>query len=498
MAALPGLRAALTCAAIWLAGAADAVADDATGAFKPCRLTGVSHEVMCGFVKRPLDPAQPMGRSIDVHYAVLPALARNKLPDPIFLFAGGPGQSAMSLAGSASALFARAANRREVVLVDQRGTGRSAPLGCDDDAPTLPLAVLADPRRQEQAINTCRQRLTLLPHGDLRQYTTSIAVQDIDAVRAALGAAQINVVGGSYGTRAALEYMRQFPRHVRRAVLDGVAPPDMVLPASFSVDNQRALDAVFAACVSSETCNARYPRLAQQWHTMLASLPQDVLLTHPLTGQPEQVTLTRDSVLGLVRLPLYAPPLASALPLALAEAAQGRFAALMGLGLSLGAGRRSAALSQGMHFSVVCTEDLPRMVGATDQPGADFGNTFADMYRRVCEHWPRGNVPEAFYTVSRSPAPVLVLSGGSDPVTPPRHGERVAKALGAKARHGVVANAGHGVMGLGCMRDVIYKFIDAADDAAASEVPIVCAQYLPRPPAFVMPSATAPANKATP
>ena len=121
----------------------------------------------------------------------------------------------------------------------------------------------------------------------------------------------------------------------------------------------------------------------------------------------------------------------------------------------------------GMHFSVVCAEDVPRLASATDKPGADFGNTDAQLYQQTCKTWPRGEVPAAFYSVPPAPSPVLVLSGGADPVTPPRHGERVAKLLGSKAQHIVVPEAGHGVMGVGCMREVLFRFIDAKTDAAA-------------------------------
>ena len=450
----------------------------------PCRLSGLSHEALCGTVHRPLDPTQPAARQIDVHFAVLPALARNKLPDPIFFFAGGPGQSAMELAGAVSGLFARASNRRDIVLIDQRGVGRSAPLRCAEDTPTRPLAESLDAARQLALITACRDALMKLPYGDLRQFTTSIAMQDAEAVRVALGVAQVNVVGGSYGTRAVLEYMRQFPRSVRRAVIDGVAPPDMVLPAAFSRDNQSALDAVFAACDGDAQCRERYPALRAQWQAMLTSLPRRVTLTHPVTGREESVLLTRDGVLNMVRQPLYAPALASALPLAVTEAAQGRFAALMGLGLSLNSGRRGKDLAQGMHYSVVCAEDTPRIESSTDKPGADFGVDFAEFYRKVCADWPRGAVPEAFYAVAQTNSPTLVLSGGIDPVTPPRHGQRVAEALGAKARHIVVPEAGHGVMSIGCMRDVMFRFIDAPDDDAAARVDASCAQRMPRPPAY--------------
>ncbi len=465
------------------AGTRPAHAADVRPGLQPCRLQGVETSAWCGTLRRPLDPAQPQGQQIDIHYAVLPALARNRKPDPVLFFAGGPGQSAMDLAGPVSRMLARLLNRRDLVLVDQRGTGRSAPLLCDELAPTAPLALTAATAGALKRLRQCRAQLQTLAHGDLRHYTTWVAMQDADAVRAALGARQVNLVGGSYGTRAALEYMRQFPQAVRRAVMDGAAPPDMVLPASFSMDNQAALDAAFEACAAAPACQQRHPALRADWQALLASLPRVATVTHPYTGRVERFEITRDWLLGLVRAPLYVPALAAALPQAIGEATQGRFEALAGLA-SATAGPRSARLAEGMHFSVVCAEDLPRLAQAADQPGADFSHSFAALYRQVCAEWPLGTVPAAFYTVAPAPAATLVLSGGADPATPTRHGERVLQALGAKARHVVVSQAGHGVMALPCMRDALFRFIDADSDEAALKVDADCARQLPRPPPF--------------
>ena len=456
----------------------------AAAELKSCRLRGVEHEALCGVVKRPLDPAQPQGRSIDVHYAVLPALARNKKPDPVFFFAGGPGQSAIDTAGTVAALLGRFTNRRDIVLIDQRGTGRSAPLACDADDPQRPLAEQFDLQRLRERQAACFDKLKTLPHGDFAQYTTTIAMADADAVREALGAAQVNLVGASYGTRAALEYLRQFPRAVRRAVIDGAAPPDMVLPASFSSDNQAALDALFDACEKDSACASHEPGLRERWRALLASLPRTVTLAHPMSGRSETVDLTRDGLLAMVRGPLYAPLLASALPAAIGDATRGRWAPLAGLALSFG-NARSLRIAEGMHFAVVCAEDFPRLASAADRPGADFGGTFAALYEHTCPRIVRGAVPEAFYRMPTAPSAVLVLSGGIDPVTPPRHGQRVADALGANARHVVVPNAGHGVMAIGCMRDVLYRFVDAPDDAAALAVDAGCVTSIPRPPMFL-------------
>lgn len=451
---------------------------------EPCRLRGVEHDALCGVLKRPLDPTRPQGPAIDVHVAVLPALARNKKPDPVFLLAGGPGQSAIGLAATAEGLFARLLNRRDVVLVDQRGVGRSAPLACDDDEPSAPLAGRLDNEDVARFVTRCREALQKLPHGDLRQYTTTIAMQDLDAVRAALGAERINLIGGSYGTRAGLEYARQFPQRVRRLVLDGVAPPDMALPATFSPDGQAALDAVFAACEADAGCRERHPRLRGRWRAFGATLPKALPVTHPLTGAVETLTVTRDLLAAQLRLPLYVPALAAALPAAMEHALRGDLGPLLAMSLGLSA-RRESQLAMGMHFSVVCAEDLPRMAQAQEPPGADFGTQFAELYTRLCADWPRGSVPPAFYRVPTLAAPSLVLSGGADPVTPPRHGARVAQALGDSARHVVVPQAGHGVMALPCLRDVLFRFVDAETDAAAQQLEAGCAAALPRPPAFV-------------
>jgi pimeloyl-ACP methyl ester carboxylesterase len=175
--------------------------------------------------------------------------------------------------------------------------------------------------------------------------------------------------------------------------------------------------------------------------------------------------------------------LAAALPAAIDAASHDNFSALLGLGSALSS-KKSTRLAIGMHLSVVCAEDMPRLAQSSDRPGADFGDSSLHMYGKVCPSWPRGAVPAAFYTVPKSDSPVLVLSGAIDPVTPPRHGERVAQALGPMARHIVVPNAGHGVMTIGCMRDVVFRFIDAATSAEALAVDASCASHVPRPPAF--------------
>ena len=473
-------------------------------AMQPCRLDGLAQAARCGVLRRPLDPTRPQGVQIDLHYAVVPALARQPALDPVFFFAGGPGQSAIELAGVLASRQARLNQRRDLVFIDQRGTGRSAPLKCaDDDERTQlqPLAPRADEAQRLARLRDCRQALQALPHGDLRFYSTEIATADVDAVRRALGVVRINAIGASYGTRAVLDLLRQHPQTVRRAVLDGVAPPDMRLVDSAARDNQAALDALLTACATEPACARHHPDLRAQWQALLAALPKPVRLPHPVSGRLEVVTLQRSTLLALVRAPLYAPVLASALPAAIAEAHAGRWAPLATLASALGGGRGST-LYTGMHLSVVCTEDLgpgappvdPADAAAAAAPGNDFGATFARHYREACADWPRGAPSPAFYTLPKgSPdgAPVWLLSGGLDPVTPPRHGERVARALGPRARHIVVGNAGHGVTNLGCVRDAVLRFMTTDDAATALAVDADCAATVPRPLAFVPPGSAA-------
>ncbi|MEN9543423.1 MAG: hypothetical protein RLZZ598_256, partial [Pseudomonadota bacterium] len=328
----------------------------------------------------------------------------------------------------------------------------------------------------------------------------SLAMADLDAVRAALGAERINLIGGSYGTRAGLEYLRLFPQHVRRLVLDGVAPPDMALPQVMAEDAQAALDATLAACEHDTACKARHPDLGRRFKARLDALPQQAIVVDPVSGAPSPVTMTREALLSALRGPLYAPALAAALPEALGAAAAGRYEPLFGLAM-VGQGRAATRLAEGQHFSVICAEDWPRVEAAkarpATMPSSWMGDTLLRPYRELCAQWPRGAVTPAFYAVAPSPVPVLLLSGGLDPVTPPHHGERVARALGANARHVVVPAAGHGLMAQGCTRDLLHRFIDEESAAAALEIDAACIQRIPAPRPFIPPDPLSPAATLT-
>ena len=453
-----------------------------TVALKPCHLPGMRDAVQCGTLARPLNPEDPTGKQIDIQFAVMPSKAREKHPDPIYFFAGGPGQSAMDVIPAMQGALSRLNNRRDLVFVDQRGTGKTAPLQCEKET-QLSLAKSLDPAQLPVRMAACRAALEKLPYGDLRYYSTSIAMGDLDAVRAALGSEQVNLVGASYGTRTALEYLRLYPQRVRRMVMDGVAPAGMSLTQTMADDANTAMQSLLTDCAKDADCAKRHPTLPAQWNKLFDTLPQAVAINHPLTGTPERVTLTGPMVASMVRSALYAPQLAAGLPYAIDEAAQGRWTPIIGLAAANISRSGAMAMAMGMHFSVICGEDPLRSSSAAT--AGHFAGLMDASYAAVCAQWPRSKVDPDFYTVPPSSAAVLMFSGGIDPATPPRHADLIAKALGDKVRHVVVPYAGHGILRLGCTSDMVFKFIDNKVEAEALKIDASCLANIPRPKAFV-------------
>jgi pimeloyl-ACP methyl ester carboxylesterase len=480
-AAVAGSKMKLLChtfvVLVALAGLAACKPAAQTTVLEPCRLPGIERELRCGSVRMPEDPDVPSSRLIDVRFAVVPAVARNKQPDPVFVLAGGPGQAATRVARQVLPVLTELNARRDLVFIDQRGTGGSNALECQFDERSLAAAL--EPTQQIALLADC---LKALP-ADPRQYASWIAVRDFDAVRAQLGAEQVNLWGGSYGTRAALEYLRQFPDRVRSAVLDGVAPPDMKLPVSFSIDSDAALKSLVATCASDERCRARYPEFEAWIDQLIARAGEglELRVPHPLTGRIDSLRLERHVVASLLRVPLYAPQLGAVLPYALAEASRGDFTALVALSAAVTSGMNEN-FALGMHFAVVCAEDLPRIDAAARAQAAQtrFGTAFVDLYEQACRAVPTRPVPAAFYEVPASRVPVLILSGGLDPATPPRHGDLIAQQLG-NAKHLVAPHLGHGISAQACAPLQITRFVR---DAAFERVDGECLARIPAPGFF--------------
>ena len=449
-------------------------------ALEACRLPGVDAPARCGTYEVWEDRAAKSGRRIKLDIGVLPAKLRSREPDPIVIFAGGPGQGAVSLASQVMPLFAKLNDSRDVVFIDQRGTGNSAPLDCPEEE--QPLQQLFEDALPEKMVARCLAQI----EGDPRLYTTSIAVEDIDEALGALGYDKVDIWGGSYGTRMALEYIRRHGSRVRSAVLDGVAPATMKLPLSFVADGDAALQRLIEACEREERCAKVYPGLRDtiaRVRGQLARHPARAAIQDPRTGDRETIDVNENVFLSGLFRPLYVAELASLLPLGIAAAAEGDFNPLLAQNLEF-ADDVSENLSIGMHLSVVCAEDIPRITPAdlAKLGGSFFGRALVDDFIRACSVWPRGAVPADFYDPVRSDVPVLILSGGIDPATPPRHGEEIAATL-PNSRHFVAPALGHGVSLHGCAPRLIESFVRAGSGKSLDGK---CLERIPRP-LFVLP-----------
>jgi len=424
----------------------------------PLRLNSIA--ARCGTLRVPIDREHPKEGFIDLKIAVVPALNRRSTAAPLFLLAGGPGQSAMQVYVALSSAFARINRNHAIVLLDQRGTGNSNQQSCvypeDWQEPADPMPAL------RKATADCLGKLG----AHARFYTTSIAVRDLDAVRAALGYDLIDLYGGSYGTRVAELYMRRYPTHVHAVILDGVTYPQQAIGVETPQDAERALNLIVARCVQTSDCAATYPQLQDDLNLLLRQFgPQRVLVTidDPNSGLPLEFEFNRRIFNTALRMLSYSSMQASLLPALIHEAAHGKLRPLAAQSV-MNMRQISDQLANGMQYSVICSEDEPFFAAAIDRAGMAKtyqGTDMADALREICKLWPRGPVDADLHAALHSDIPTLLLSGEADPVTPPIDAERAAEGL-TRHRHLILKGEGHGQLATGCMPIIAADFLDNA------------------------------------
>ncbi len=484
------MRRLLLLAALALGGCAQQTQLSVSDRLRPCTGSDTPVDALCGTLKVFENRATGQGRQIDLNIVVLPALRADARPDPLFFLAGGPGQGAAKMAKVVREMFRQVLTDRDIVLVDQRGTGQSNPLNCEDQDDSLK----AFDRTEAESLELLRKCMAGYD-ADLRLYTTAIAMDDLDDVRAFLGYDRINIYGGSYGTRAGLVYLRQHGDRVRAAVLDGVAPTNMRLPLFFARDVQRALDLLIADCAATAACNAKYPDLKTRLPALMARLeqtPSTVAVIHPRTGERGTVTVTARALANIIASTLYIPVASSLIPALIERAEHDDFQGLLALA-SLGDGGAPPNMSVGMQLSVICAEDAPRITPADvarESAGSLFGPYVMRLQQDACAFWPRGEVADGFYEPVTSPVPTLVMSGEIDPVTPPVWGEETARHLPA-SKHIVMPGTGHTAGGTGCGLRIIRAFLDKGD---TDGLDTSCMANAKRPPFFVTPAGPDPTS----
>ena len=449
--------------------------------FKACSLSsqmsGDSIEAQCAQFTVPEDHGKPDGRKIQLNLAWLPATKdADQAPDPVFFLAGGPGQAAVATFPQLGPVFNEVRKHRDIILVDQRGTGKSNLLTCTfDDVAELAAPELA---AAQAAAEKCASQLSA--KADLRHYTTTDAIADLDAVRKAIGAAQINLVGVSYGTRVAQQYAMNYPDSTRSIVLDSVVPNTLQLGNIFARNLDDALALQFALCSKAPACKGKLgdPRVElDQLLTKLRAAPVDVTYRDATSGEQAQATLSADMLAGLVRMYAYMPAAGSLLPKLIHEANNGRYAGLVALAKMM-SGDLQESMAMGMQFSVICSEDNESMVARSEDANTVLGNRMAEGMAAMCKVWPKGNVPANFHNALATKVPALILEGEFDPVTPPRYGEEVVKTL-PNGRLFTLRGQGHNVIGAGCMPKLFTQFIEKADAKALDGACLDKLNYVP-------------------
>ncbi len=449
-----------------------------TLAFEPCSLSSPyarnNLEAQCTTLEVPEDRSNPQGRRIALNIAWLaPEKEGEVKPDPVFFLAGGPGQSAVDTYPQLDPAFAKLRKQRNVILVDQRGTGDSNLLACE---PTSDEDTSAEAMRAAAA--ACAS--TLSTRADLRHYTTTDAIADLDAVRQAIGAEQINLVGVSYGTRVAQQYAMRHPQHTRSIVLDSVVPNSLQLGNIFARNLDDALAKQFAQCTSTPSCRQALGDPRAELDGLLATLraqPVTVRYRDATTGEQREGVLRAETLAGLVRMYAYMPAAAALLPKLIHEAANGRYENLMALAQMM-QGEMSDSMAMGMQLSVICSEDSEGMVANAADETTVLGNQMAQGLAAMCAAWPKGSAPADFHKPLATNVPALVLEGEFDPVTPPRYGEEVVKSL-PNGRLFVLRGQGHNVIGAGCMPKLFTEFMDTPDARALDASCLEKINYVP-------------------
>ena len=464
------------------------LAAQVTLALSPCTLDGVPGEVKCGGLSVRENRDAPLGgpaRMVGLSVIVLSALEADKRPDPFFMLAGGPGDAPSFNARFFSRVFDDIRKKRDIVLVDLRGTGKSSPLFCPELGKPGSDGIFDADQLSVSAVRACRARLEKTT--DLTQYTTEIAVDDLEQVRQRLGYGPINLYGTSYGSRVAQVYMRRYPNSIRAVAMKGIVPPSMAMPEAHASAGEAAWQALLARCRKDAACTEAYPLVAVEFRELLKRLEANPVMTLPASRQRAEtrIQVSRGLFAEAFRNVLYTPDGLAQAPKLIHQLVNGDDRGVAETALSGRTALGGERLAAGFFLSVTCAEDLPYLPKEADAKAAGTfgGNYRLEQQRAACKEWPRATVSSAHRQPTKSAIPTLLLSGEFDPVTPPPGGEEVVRGL-PNGRHIVIRNNGHPIGNAeACIGRMFNQFLDAA---SVNAVDASCAAATP-PVAFVTP-----------
>jgi pimeloyl-ACP methyl ester carboxylesterase len=435
----------------------------------PCHVRRVERTLQCGTLEVFEDRATKQGRKIPLHIVVVPATGKDRAADPLFWFSGGPGEAATNELELMLHDWSKINIHRDFVLVDVRGTGQSNGLNCAEKEHRKGIQAQLDSFFPIKDVASCRKDLET--RANLKLYTTSLAVDDLDDVRAALGYEKINISGGSYGTRFVQVYLRQHGNNVRTAILWAVLPTGARMPLTFAKDAQAALEAVIAACQKDARCHAAFLDTKKEFSDLLTksqNQPIEVKAKDSSTKANVKFRLTRSGLAQTVRYMLYSPATAALVPLQIHLAAQGNFGPIA---QSAHDNAQSIAytISDGYYLGVTCSEDIPFF--SETEANAAAANTFLGNFRsrvqiEACQQWVSNSVDPEFLKPVHSDVPSLLIGGDWDPVTPPHYMDLVSQSL-SRSRKVLVHGGAHDFEGMAnshCIDQVIESFLQSGDE----------------------------------
>jgi len=445
--------------------------------------SGLSTAAWCADFPVPENRDDPHGRIIKLKLAVLRTSAQVPSPDMLVFLAGGPGQAATAEASTVASVLQPLRGHRDVLLLDQRGTGGSNALTCkdSDEITAKDDEDSDDVGKIRNAAAACLKQISA--HADPRYYTTTVAAQDLEDVRRALGAPALDLIGVSYGTRMAQQYLMHYPDAVRSVVLDSSVPNTLALGESFAETLDEALKLQFARCTAEPACKQRFgdpDQTLYQLRDALRANPHTVSFRDPETYRAVKRVLNESSLASVVRMFAYTPPTAALLPMSIDAAAHGDVGPLLGQAKIL-SGDLSELMGSGMQYSVICSEDADLLTPRPQDEQTILGTKMVDSLKAICSVWPKGMRPANFHQPLKTDKPMLLLAGQYDPVTPPRYADEIAKGL-SNARVLVLKGQAHSVMAAGCAPKLIKQFVEKLDPKALDAS---CLDLLQPTPIFI-------------
>lgn len=449
-----------------------ALASDNQLIIENCHLGEIRAQVKCGKLDVPENYLKPDGEQISINFAVLPAIDNSEYKTPLMFLAGGPGQAAVELATALNRIFKEVRKTRDIILIDQRGTGESSALSCDFETVGNVYNSLSDALKPKE-IKACVAAFT----GDVTQYNTENSIRDFDAIRAALGHKKVNIYGGSYGTRAGLVFMRMFPESLDSVVLDSVGPIEVPI-GLFGQSGARSFNLLIENCRNNDSCHQAFPNVANEFQAVkarLAKAPISLDILHPRLGTPTTLVLDEAKFTGNLRFQLYGMQGRSMVPLVIHQAFLGNYQPLIGLMTQT---EDEELVYTGLLFNIVCNEDMPRVSladKAADAHNNFDGNNSHQAWALVCPFFAQYRPSENFYQAVTADIPTLILSGNLDPVTPPSNGEITAKSL-PNSHHIIIDNASHTVAMSTCANEIINEFLTTKspkklDESCLKDIP---------------------------